>query len=103
MEALAKANKTRRERAQVKRDIGQGKTTVSHILTICPEACQTMTILELFSSQQRWGRVRTDKFLKSLTGFPYNLKLSNSRKLFELTIRERKSILLALDDRARKR
>lgn len=83
MEALALANTVRLGRAQIKRDIHDGHTTVIDVLECKPYVCNTMTVMELLTSQKRWGRKRTLKFLHTIT--PY---LSETRKLQCLTERE---------------
>jgi hypothetical protein len=102
MDALKKANDIRIARAKVKRDIHSCAITVMDVLKDPPESCQTMTVMELLTSQLRWGRTRTNKFLLSLKHYPYNVNVKDARKLFELTIRERKKMIAALEDKEKK-
>lgn len=92
MEALEKANTVRLERAQIKRDIRDGKCTVIDVLEGKPFVCDTMTVMELLCSQRRWAAKRTRKFLHTIT--PY---LNENRQLKCLTPRERNVLVRKLE------
>lgn len=91
MEALAKANEIRLGRAQIKREINAGEMSVIEVLEKKPNVCDSMTLMELLSSQDRWGRGRTLKFLQRFK------PLSESKELCKLTDRQRTAILEALN------
>lgn len=91
MEALKRANTIRLGRAQIKRDINNNECTVIDVLEGKPFVCDTMTVLELLSSQKRWARRRTINFLQTIT--PH---LSENRQLKCLTNRERKLLIKEL-------
>ena len=91
MEALARANTVRLGRAQIKRDIHDGHTTVIDVLETKPFVCDTMTICELLQSQKRWGRKRTLKFLIRIEP-----TLTENRRLIHLTSRQNDAIVAAL-------
>lgn len=63
MIALQRANAVRLARADLKRSIADGRTTVGTVILECPWEAASMTIAELLLSQRRWGATRTSKFL----------------------------------------
>jgi hypothetical protein len=89
LEALARANKVRLARADLKRAIAAGKRSVVDVVVTVPWETATMTLAELLSSQHRWGRTRSRKFLSSIG-------LTENKKLGTLTPRQRKLIAEAL-------
>jgi hypothetical protein len=65
MQALARANRVRLARAELKRSIGRGEVDVAEIIRECPWETESMTLAELLTSQRRWGRTRARKLLQS--------------------------------------
>ena len=82
MQALARANRVRLARAELKRSIARGETDPSQVVRDCPWETESMTIAELLTSQRRWGRTRARKFLLSLA-------LNENKRLGTLTSRQR--------------
>ena len=82
MQALARANRVRLARAELKRSIARGDVDASEIVEECPWETESMTIAELLTSQRRWGRTRARKFLMPLS-------LSENKQLGTLTPRQR--------------
>jgi hypothetical protein len=66
MRALAQANRVRLARAELKRQVAEGETSVSEIVLACPWEAESMTISDLLMSQHRWGRTRCRRFLASI-------------------------------------
>ena len=66
MRALAQANRVRLARAELKRQVAEGETSVSDIVLSCPWEAESMTISDLLMSQHRWGRTRCRRFLASI-------------------------------------
>jgi len=66
MRALAQANRVRLARAELKRQVAEGETTVAEIVLECPWEAESMTISDLLMSQHRWGRTRCRRFLASI-------------------------------------
>lgn len=89
MQALALANKTRLARAEIKRQIADGETTVARVLAAPPPEIATMSIADLLMSQHRWGRTRCRRLLMALT-------ISETRRVGTLTERERNRIVAML-------
>jgi hypothetical protein len=82
MQALARANRVRLARAELKRAIGRGEVEVAEVVRDCPWEAESMTLAELLTSQRRWGRTRARKFLLGLA-------LSENKRLGTLTERQR--------------
>ena len=92
MQALARANEIRLARAAVKRSVAREETAAARVVRECPWECETMTLAELLTSQRRWGRTRTRKFL-------FNLGLSENKRLGTLTERQRALLVEELQAR----
>jgi hypothetical protein len=82
MQALARANRVRLARAELKRSIARGDVDAADIVRDCPWETESMTLAELLTSQRRWGRTRARKFLVGLA-------LNENKKLGTLTSRQR--------------
>ena len=89
MQALARANRVRLARAELKRSIARGDLDVESVIRECPWETESMTLAELLTSQRRWGRTRARKFLQSLS-------ISENKRVGTLTPRQRALIANAL-------
>jgi hypothetical protein len=94
MQALARANRVRLARAELKRSIGRGEVEVIDVIRECPWETESMTLAELLTSQRRWGRTRARKLLQAVA-------LSENKKLGTLTPRQRALLASALSPRSR--
>lgn len=94
MQALARANRVRLARAELKRSIGRGEVDVSEVIRDTPWETESMTLAELLTSQRRWGRTRARKLLQALA-------LSENKRIGTLTPRQRALLASALSPRAR--
>lgn len=63
LQALARANKVRLARAELKRRIADGDVSAADIILACPEEAASWSVGELLMSQRRWGINRCRKFL----------------------------------------
>jgi hypothetical protein len=82
MQALARANRVRLARAELKRSIARGEIEAADVVRDCPWETESMTLAELLTSQRRWGRTRARKFLLGLA-------LNENKRLGTLTTRQR--------------
>ncbi len=89
MQALARANRVRLARAELKRSIGRGEMDVSAVIRETPWESESMTLAELLTSQRRWGRTRARKLLQALS-------LSETKRIGTLTSRQRALLTSAL-------
>lgn len=92
MQALARANRVRLARAELKRSIARGDVDAADVVRDCPWETESMTLAELLTSQRRWGRTRARKFLVGLA-------LNENKKLGTLTSRQRTLLSSELSSR----
>jgi hypothetical protein len=88
--ALARANRVRLARAELKRRIADGEISAAEVVVACPWEVESMTVADLLASQRRWGATRCRKLLATL-------QISEMRYVGALTQRQR----MALADRLR--
>jgi hypothetical protein len=93
MQALAYANRVRLARAALKRSIGSGETTAGEVVLDSPWYTESMTLIELLTSQRRWGRTRARKVLLALA-------LNENKRLGSLTDRQRSMLAHELSVRS---
>lgn len=89
LRALARANRVRLARAELKRSIGRGEIDVADVIRDCPWETESMTLAELLTSQRRWGRTRARKLLQALA-------LTENKRVGSLTPRQRAMLCTAL-------
>jgi hypothetical protein len=94
MQALARANRVRLARAELKRSIGRGDLQIAAVIQDSPWETESMTLAELLTSQRRWGRTRARKLLQTLA-------LSENKRLGSLTPRQRAMLATALGGKPR--
>jgi hypothetical protein len=92
MQALARANRVRLARAELKRSIARGDIEASEVVRDCPWETESMTLAELLTSQRRWGRTRARKFLLGVA-------LNENKRLGTLTPRQRALLSTALSEK----
>jgi hypothetical protein len=89
MRALAQANRVRLARAELKRQVAEGETTVGDVVLNCPWEAQSMAISDLLMSQHRWGRTRCRRFLSSIP-------MSETKTIGSMTERQRNALAAML-------
>jgi hypothetical protein len=90
MRALARANRVRLARAELKRQVADGETTVADIVLACPWEAESMAIADLLLSQHRWGRTRCRRFLASIP-------MSETKTVGSMTDRQRRALSARLN------
>ena len=90
IEALAYGNRIRLDRAQIRRDINAGHTTVAEVLLDLPDCCRTMSLEKLLTAQNRWGITRTYALLG-------RVQMGPTKRLHTLTMRQVAIISRELD------
>jgi hypothetical protein len=85
MQALRRANEVRLARAELKRSVAEGSTTVGAIILACPWEAASMTISELLLSQRRWGATRCSRFLASIA-------MTETKTVGSMTDRQRRAL-----------
>ncbi len=90
LHALARANEIRLARAETKRRIASGETSVAELLATCPVEIGRMEIGELIGCQRRWGGQRTRRLLASIP-------VVETKLIGTLTERQRTAIATSLE------
>jgi hypothetical protein len=90
MRALAQANRVRLARAELKRQVAEGESTVGEIVLACPWEAESMAIADLLLSQHRWGRTRCRRFLASIP-------MSETKTIGSMTDRQRRALAARLN------
>ncbi len=90
MRALEQANRVRLARAELKRQVADGATTVADVVSECPWEAESMTIADLLMSQHRWGRTRCRRFLASVP-------MGETKTIGSMTERQRATLTARLN------
>ncbi|MEJ7825741.1 MAG: hypothetical protein WKF48_09945 [Solirubrobacteraceae bacterium] len=85
MLALRRANEVRLARAELKRRVAEGGTTVAAVMLACPWEVASMSISELLLSQRRWGATRCAKFLAGIG-------MTETKTVGSMTERQRRAL-----------
>jgi hypothetical protein len=89
MRALERANKVRLARADLKRKVATGETSVAEIVLECPWEAESMSVADLLMSQRRWGTSRCRKFLAQIP-------MSETKTVGTMTDRQRRTLAAML-------
>ena len=89
MRALQQANRVRLARAELKRQVTDGETSVADVVIECPWEAESMAIADLLMSQHRWGRTRCRRFLASIP-------MSETKSVGSMTERQRRALAARL-------
>jgi hypothetical protein len=83
--ALARANRVRLARAELKRRVADGELSVADVVVECPWEAESMAIADLLMSQHRWGRTRCRRFLASVA-------MNETKTIGSMTDRQRRAV-----------
>jgi hypothetical protein len=86
MEALARANDIRVRRAQLKKDLKNGKVQIDEILDDPPEYVSTAKVFDLLMAVPKFGRVKAARFLNQC-------RISQSKTVGGLSDRQRAELI----------
>ncbi len=89
MRALERANQVRLARAELKRRVAAGETSVCDVILECPWEADSMAIGDLLMSQRRWGQTRCRKFLSQIP-------MSEQKTIGSMTERQRRTLAALL-------
>lgn len=89
LRALERANKVRLARADLKRRVAAGETSVAEVVLQCPWEAQSMAVADLLTSQRRWGESRCRKFLAQIP-------MSEAKTVGTMTDRQRRTLAAML-------
>jgi hypothetical protein len=90
LRALQRANEVRLARAELKRRVSSGETSVADVVLTVPWEADSMTISDLLTAQRRWGHTRCRRFLQAVP-------MSETKTIGSMTDRQRHAIAAMLD------
>jgi hypothetical protein len=90
LRALERANEIRLARAELKRRIAEGESSVAEVLRDPPHAATSWAIGELLTCQRRWGNTRCRKFLSKH-------QIIETKPVGKLTERQRRMLVDQLE------
>ena len=82
MIALTRANEIRTKRAQLKRDLRAGRTSVNQLLLEPPDWVETAKVFDMLLAVPKYGRVKVNKILQQC-------RISPSKTIGGLSERQR--------------
>ena len=86
MDALARANEIRIQRAQLKRDLKAGRLSIHALLLNPPEYLETAKVFDMLLAVPKYGRVKVNKILTQC-------KISPSKTVGGLSERQRRELV----------
>ncbi len=86
MEALKRANDIRVRRAQLKRDLKDGRASIERVLLAPPEYVETAKVLDMLMAVPKFGRVKAGRLLSQC-------RISQSKTVGGLSERQRAELV----------
>ena len=86
MDALRRANDVRVRRAQLKKDLKDGKVRIQMILGDPPEYVETAKVIDILMAVPKFGRVKAARFLNTC-------RISQSKTVGGLSDRQRQELI----------
>jgi hypothetical protein len=86
MEALRRANEIRVRRAQLKKDLKEGRVRVERILGSPPDYVETAKVFDILMAVPKFGRVKAARFLNQC-------RISQSKTVGGLSERQRAELI----------
>ena len=86
MDALRRANDVRVKRAQLKKDLKDGRVRVESILRNPPEFVETAKVIDILMAVPKFGRVKAARFLNTC-------RISQSKTVGGLSERQRAELI----------
>lgn len=92
MDALARANQIRTERARLKRELKAGRLSIHTLLLDPPEYLETAKVFDMMLAVPKYGRVKVNKILSTC-------RISPSKTIGGLSERQRSELVFLLTRR----
>jgi hypothetical protein len=89
MDALARANRIRTERARLKRELKAGRISIHTLLFEPPEYVETAKVFDMLLAVPKYGRVKVNKILATC-------RISPSKTIGGLSERQRSELVVLL-------
>jgi hypothetical protein len=90
MEALRRANQIRSRRAQLKRDLKAGRTSIGQIIAEPPDYVLTAKVFDMLMAVPKYGKVKATRFLN-------HCRISQGKTMGGLSERQRNELLELLE------
>lgn len=90
LDALQRANEIRSKRAHLKRDLKEGRLTLTEVITKPPDFLSTAKVMDLLMAVPRCGKVRATRYLN-------HCRIAQGKTIGGLTARQRDELLELLD------
>jgi hypothetical protein len=92
LQALARANRIRQVRADLKRGIADGHVSAAEVILRPKWEVESMPLAQVLTSQRHWGDARCRRFL-------IPMRLSDSKTIGSMTERQRLAVAAGLNAR----
>ncbi|HUB75876.1 MAG TPA: integration host factor, actinobacterial type [Solirubrobacteraceae bacterium] len=92
LDALARANEIRTQRAQLKRDLKAARVSIQQLLSSPPPYLETAKVSDMLLAVPKYGRVKVNKIL-------HNCRISPSKTIGGLSDRQRTELVALLNRR----
>jgi hypothetical protein len=86
MEALRRANEIRSRRAQLKRDLKSGRTSITQVIADPPDFVRTAKVFDMLMAVPKYGKVKATRFLN-------HCRISQGKTIGGLSDRQRGELL----------
>jgi hypothetical protein len=86
MEALRRANQIRSRRAQLKKDLKSGRTSIQAVIADPPEFVMTAKVFDMLMAVPKYGKVKATRFLTTC-------RISHGKTIGGLSDRQRSELL----------
>lgn len=96
-ENLARAQEVRAARSAVRHKLKSGEMTLMQAIE--EPCCQTATLYSLLKAQKRWGEAKAKKLMTKMAN-TWNAPIGTTRRVEDLTERQRAALAAALGERA---
>lgn len=90
MDALRRANEIRSLRAQLKRDLKNGSTSITQVIAEPPEFVLTAKVFDMLVAVPKYGKVKASRFLNTC-------RISQGKTIGGLSERQRSELLEVLN------
>jgi hypothetical protein len=86
MEALRRANQIRSRRAQLKKDLKSGRTSIGNVIADPPDFVMTAKVFDMLMAVPKYGKVKATRFLNTC-------RISQGKTIGGLSDRQRAELL----------
>ena len=92
LRALARANRVRHARAELKRHIAEGHVSAAEVILFHKRDVESMPVGDVLTSQRHWGDMRCRRFLMPM-------RIDEGKTIGSMTERQRRAVAARLSGR----